>query len=404
MGVLVPPLGGDGDHLGVVHDGQVGGEQLARDDDPVVPQPVAVSAAVQGVADPASDVLHVGGALAQVRVLHPGKGRHVVGNHLAHGPVRAETLVDQRRDLADEAAVFHDHQVAVENGGVRLGEDLADPLLHVDGMDARLFQRQQEPALLLGARPGALQDRLLAGTPVHHRHLSQGEAGGDPYAGQCRAHRPLAAGARGVLQHAAFFQPVDLCRVEGALLLLLPDRVEQLRVGDDAGDLPGDGGDGADLLGGEGARLAVLDDDDADRVLSFEEGDAEEGEHLLLLGLAEILVARVPGGVVGRHHAALLDGEAGETFGGLHGDADRQPRQAAGGVQPQSLAVLLQEVDGADVRLHSLSDQVDYVVQGLLQVMGVKDQCADIFKCPKTQFFPGLLWHCRPLWRFIRAV
>ena len=40
----------------------------------------------------------------------------------------AHTLADQVAYLADEAAVFQDHEVGMENGGIVLRQGLADPL------------------------------------------------------------------------------------------------------------------------------------------------------------------------------------------------------------------------------------------------------------------------------------
>lgn len=92
---------------------------------------------------------------------------------------------------------------------------------------------------------------------------------------------------------------------------------------------------------------------------------------------------------VGRgHHSLLLHGEAGQTFRGLHGDlADGSLGEPFGSLKTEGFAVILQKVDGADIGAHSLRHQVDDIVEGFLEVVGVEDQPADILQCPEPQCF-----------------
>ena len=183
---------------------------------------------------------------------------------------------------------------------------------------------------------------------------------------------------------------------EGPLFLLLPDGIEQFGVDDDAADLVGDGGDGADLGRGEGSLLPGLDNDDADGGLSLEQGDAEKGMELFLFCFPEVFVAGVTRGILDVDDPFLFDDEAGETFRGLHGDlADRTLGEAAGGLKTEGLAVVFQEVDGTDVGTHPLCHQVDDVVQGFLEIVGVQDQGADVLKCPEPQAFLLFFAHFR---------
>ena len=101
---------------------------------------------------------------------------------------------------------------------------------------------------------------------------------------------------------------------------------------------------------------------------------------------------------------ALFHHQAGEPLGGFHRNpADRTSGKAFGRLQYEGFAVILQQVDGADVGLHVTADNIDDIVQGLLQVVGVEDDGGDVLDGPQAKGL-GLVGHELPVTKWFLPV
>ncbi len=150
MGVDVALFSDDPQHLVMIQHGHVGGKNVFRHDHPFFLQldPVML-VALQHVDNPAADIFHICGSFPQVGVFHGPENLQIPLHHLVHRPAGATSLLDQLLNLAGKTAILQDHQVGVKNGGIPFGEQLADPLFHVDGLNGDLLQGQLEPLELL---------------------------------------------------------------------------------------------------------------------------------------------------------------------------------------------------------------------------------------------------------------
>ncbi len=71
-------------------------------------------------------------------------------------------------------------------------------------------------------------------------------------------------------------------------------------------------------------------------------------------------------------YPTFLYHQAGQTFALAHGDlAYRFERQAAGSRKTQSGFILIEKINGADIRFGTAGDQGDDIVQRLVQVVGL---------------------------------
>ena len=95
-------------------------------------------------------------------------------------------------------------------------------------------------------------------------------------------------------------------------------RVEETRVGDDAGELARRGQEHPHLVGAERAFQRGLDGEDADGALPVDERDAEVAPEGLLADAGEVPVARVAVRPVHVDRGRLLEGEPGQPLLGPH--------------------------------------------------------------------------------------
>ena len=102
---------------------------------------------------------------------------------------------------------------------------------------------------------------------------------------------------------------------------------------------------------------------------------------MLLVRFGEIFVARMRQGIGDHDRLHALDNQSGQTLAGAHGDfIDRFAVQAHGGAESQAVFIAIQNIDGANFRLHPVRDSGNYAIEGLLQIVRVADEGADILK------------------------
>ena len=92
----------------------------------------------------------------------------------------------------------------------------------------------------------------------------------------------------------------------------------------------------------------------------------------LLAGLGKIFVARMADRVGNVDRRVLLDNQPDQPFVDPHRHfADRIAIEADRRAQHQALALRIEQVERADLGLHSAGDRVDNLVEGLAQVVGM---------------------------------
>ena len=119
-------------------------------------------------------VADVGGALAQVGVLHVGQGVGIFFRRRVKGVLgRDQILTDEARHFLEQHRVFQHEQVRVEDQRLLGAHRLAQSVLHGDDLAPCVRQRCLEPLLLLG--PVSLDDAPLGRVDpraVKHHHTA----------------------------------------------------------------------------------------------------------------------------------------------------------------------------------------------------------------------------------------
>ena len=393
VGVFLPRLGDDSQDFFVVEGGHVRRQDLPGHQDSGKFQLQRMAPLAHQVPQKApADVLHVGGPLSQVRVVHLLEGLGVFGDHLFERVGRAVPAVDFPLQLFEKSPVLKDHQVGVKNRRIVPGKAFGHPLFQEEGLDPGLLKGAFDLLVFLFPADLDLVENVgetvtlveEVDRPGGHPRIGDGTPDGDFL-------RPLPGDVPGHEGSAGFFEfPGETAR----LFLFLADGIEKPGIDHDGGDLKGDGGEGADFLGAELAGFFGLDDDDAQRRFAVEEGDAEEGVKPLLARFLEVAVAGMALGFLNRHYPALLGGEAGEAFADLQSDLAHGPaRKTLGGSQPKGGFVLLQKVDGTDLGLHPPGDQGDDVAEGFVQVVGLEYEGADVLEGRDSEALAGSWTH-----------
>ena len=101
----------------------------------------------------------------------------------------------------------------------------------------------------------------------------------------------------------------------------------------------------------------------------------------ILTCLRKELVARMGHGIGHHDRFELFDDHAGETFTHRHADLpDGAALETGGGAEGEALDAWLQQIDGADVRVGALRDDLDDTLQGFREVLRVLGGRRDVFK------------------------
>ena len=138
----------------------------------------------------------------------------------------------------------------------------------------------------------------------------------------------------------------------------------------------------------EGARLAYgcgLHDEDALQDAAINEGDAEEGLVSVLVGLFDVLKAGMVLYLAYGDGVHLFCDQAGEAF--MESEAQRANAggaEAHGGGEDEIGAVGFEEIDGADIRMKVMRDELDHAHEGLGRLAGLLHQLADLFQSKDT--------------------
>jgi hypothetical protein len=107
---------------------------------------------------------------------------------------------------------------------------------------------------------------------------------------------------------------------------------------------------------------------------------------LLFPGDPEIAVTRIVLGFFQGEDLLGFRNQAGQSFADPQADlADRFRIQALRCPQEQGFVILVEEVQGAHIGMGTLGDKRDDIVQGLVEVMGLQDQGADVLQCAQAK-------------------
>ena len=99
------------------------------------------------------------------------------------------------------------------------------------------------------------------------------------------------------------------------------------------------------------------------------------------MGLGKIFVARVRQRIDCHHRLHSFDNQSGQTFARPHRHLSHGLLvQSHGRAQSQTLVLAIKNIDGANLGSHPFRDRGDDVIESLLKVARVTDQCADVFK------------------------
>src|SRR5713226_1163943 len=138
-------------------------------------------------------------------------------------------------------------------------------------------------------------------------------------------------------------------------------------------DLVGGGTEQANLALVEFAPLQGLRDQHSERLLvAVKNGYAQKSVKPLFASFGEVLVARMADRVGNVDRFVLLENQPDQPFVDAHRDlSDRFAIEADGGAQHHPLALWIEHVERANLRLHSVGDRLDYLVERVAQVVGM---------------------------------
>ena len=338
--------------------------------------------------EPLGHVFHVRGLFSQIFVFDLRDGIEMLLEGAAHRILGCIAfLADFSLYLLEDCRILQDHALDVEEGPLLSGNQVGHALLEIADLLDSPLDRGLEPFHLPGAISAAL---FLDGTQIQPRLQHVGRA-----AAEAGRHGETRQPASPFVSRPAFhslaatpFVGAQLPqRVHHALVIFFAfpffvlEGIQKARLNHDAGDLGGDGLEQADLVARKLPAARGLDHQDSQRIPPLDQGHPEEGMEALFSCLGKIFVAGVRQGVHYHDGAHPFDDQAGQPLVDAHGDlSDRFLVQTHGGAQGKTGLLAVVEVERADLRFHAPGDNGHDVFESLLQILGVRDQSADILQ------------------------
>ena len=181
---LAADVGGKAEHEFFVQLRGGGRAQIVADQDARLVQMTQIKGVLdleQIVEHARGEVAQIGGAFAQILVLHLRQRGDIALGHGMKGKIGVDLLLaDEPDDLLDEHAVFEHQQVRVKNVRLRRAHAGGDAALHLGDLLAGFDERLLEAADL----PGDFRVRQVAprdGVPgaVQNKNLAAADAGGN---------------------------------------------------------------------------------------------------------------------------------------------------------------------------------------------------------------------------------
>lgn len=296
----------------------------------------------------ATDVLDVGGALAEIGVVHQLEALHVLHHHLAQGALGPLAGTDDALDLVADGGIVEHHQVDVEQRAfflAQLAGELARQRAHVGANALQGLLEQGD--LGVDVVDLLVRHHFQVGRRQHHHRLAHPDPGGAGHADELGFLDALAE-----LAQAA-------------------DRTGRLGMRDDPGELGAHGDEEGFLAFVELAALLLLHHQHPHHPPMVDDRRAEERRVALLAGLGEIAVARVGGGVLQVERLLAGADQADQAFAGSHADlADGTLVEAFGGHQDETLGLGVEQVHRADLGTHGFLDPLHDDAQRRLQILG----------------------------------
>ncbi len=297
-----------------------------------------------------TDVLDVGGALAEVGIVHHLEAHDMVADHLAQRALRPLAGANEPGDLTAQRGILEHHQVDVEQCPLFLAHLAGKPLGQGAHVGAHCLQRRLEERQLgldLGLFDRFVGHHVQIRWRQHHHRRADGRAG-----------------RTGDADEAGFLDALALA-AEAA------DRAGRLGMGDDPGQLRAHGDQEGFLALVELAALLLLDDQHAHHPPVVDDRRTEEGGIAFFARLGEVAVARVFGGMFKVERLLARAHQADQALVGGHADlADGLLVQAFGGHQDEAIRFRIEQVDRADLAGHGLPNPQHNDAQRRLEVLG----------------------------------
>ncbi|KAF1067774.1 MAG: hypothetical protein GAK45_01571 [Pseudomonas citronellolis] len=298
--------------------------------------------------DASADVLDVGGALAQVGVVHQFETFDVLHHHLAQRALGPLAGADDALDLMPDGGIVEHHQVHIEQRALflaQLGGELTGEVAHVF---AHRFQGLLEQFDLgLDVVHRFVRDHFEIGWRQYHHRL---------------AHRY--AGCTGDADELGFLDAF-------AELAQATDRAGGLGVGDHPCQLGTHGHQEGFFAFIELAFFLLLHHQHTHHPTVVDDRRAEERGVALLASLGEVAIARVLGGVLQVQRLFPGTDQADQAFVRRHAHlADGALVQTLGGHQHEAVALRVEQVHRAHLGAHGLLDPLHDDAQRRLEILG----------------------------------
>ncbi len=333
----------------------------------------------QSRGDALADVLDVDAALAEVGVVESAEHARVLREHALQRFERVPGAGELGFQLLHEAFVFEDLDVRMKDGREVRAETQRHVFAQILELAARLLERVLEialfldPVLVRGVLDLLEVDRVAEKVKRPDRDAARSR--------DALQHRVALGAARGCRQGRRASELFDQAR---APLLAAGDHREQLRVHHHRRDQLRTRLEQLHLRIAEASRLARLHHEHADReafagqAAHFERRGGERRE-LLLARFREVAIGGVLLRVGKRLRFAARRHVPDEAL------ADRELHLADGalvephrGRERERCAIGAGQVDGADIGIEPLRDEVGDVVERLFEIVRTRDDAGDI--------------------------
>jgi hypothetical protein len=321
-----------------------------------------------------ADVAEVGGALAQIPV---GNREHLSAQFVDYPKQRAfgrVAFLDRVADASDEFLVLEDQAMTVEDLEVRLRHQRFHPHLQRDQFRPRPLERILEPFLLALDVAGALiaLDGAQEGADDVGNALREAGRGGQsdqsgPADLAWRLDPCLAADLFVILELAVgLYHPAAILL---ALLLAGGEGFAEPEMRQDLRDLRRRSAQQRGLGAREAPARQGLRHQHPDGLLPpFLDRNPEKRVESFLAGFGEVFVARMAHRVGDRHRLAFFDHQPNQPLAHAHRhSSDRLAVETHGCAQDQPLALGIEQIQRADLRLHPLGDRRDDLVESFAQ-------------------------------------
>jgi hypothetical protein len=322
--------------------------------------------------DAATQIADVGGALAQVGIVHVVEHLRVLGDGLAQGTGRPVARADPREGPVDQGVALEHQAPGVEQGHVFGTEMRLGPHREAIQILGHMLHRTEKILGLVVEVLGApIRNGVQVGRRVDHHGGPDADAGRGRQAGQEALRDPV------ILQTGQL--------AVGA------------RKGDGAGQLRGQGHHEGHLVVAEVALFALPQDEHTQDLAILDDGRAEEPVILLLAGIRDALVARMIDRVVQVDRLGALADQPDQPSAQLQTHpADRLRAQPVGRMQDMPTVVEVVEIDRADIGPDRLLYTLDDDGECALEIRGVVDLLHDAAKrfehgrgLPRSRRGPG---------------